>query len=104
MEPDEAALAELAALPGFGPRTAPWLVAIGITSAEELDRPHQPEDGAVEVYRELRRSRPGVNLNALWVLEGLRLGCDWRQVPQARKAQLRELAGRPPQSAGGRDS
>ncbi len=88
---DDAALAELAALPGFGPRTAPWLLAIGIRSAAQLDRLLEPDDGAVSVYRALRASRPGVNLNALWGLEALRLGCSWQDIPSARKAELRAL-------------
>lgn len=54
---------ELATLPGLGGRTAQWLVAIGVTSVAEL-----------------------------WVLEALRLGCDWRDVPRDRKADLRRRA------------
>lgn len=90
MSQDAAALDDLAALPGVGRRTAPWLLDIGIHSAAELDRRLDGEDGAVEVYRALRASRAGVSLNALWVLEALRLGCDWRDVPPARKEQLRD--------------
>ena len=104
---EAAVLAELAALPGLGPRTTPWLLAIGITSADELDRRLQPVDGALEVFEALRRSRPGVSLNALWVLEALRLGCNWRQVPEDRKRELRARAAAHDagaQSAGGRDS
>ena len=88
---DEAALAELAGLPGFGVRTAPWLLAIGIRSAAQLDRLLGPDDGPVTVYRALRASRPGVSLNALWCLEALRLGCSWQDVPPARKAELKAL-------------
>ena len=86
---------ELAALPGLGERTAQWLVAIGITSVAELERRLDAEDGALQVYRDLQASRPGVSLNGLRVLEALRLGCDWRDVPKRRMDELRrELARR----------
>lgn len=75
---------ELARLPGLGPRTSHWLVDIGIQSYEDIDRL-----GSVEVYRRLRDSRPGVTLNALWGLESLLLGCDWRDLPAERKAEPR---------------
>ena len=74
---------ELARLPGLGLRTSQWLVDIGIQSYENIDRL-----GSVEVYRRLR-SRPVVTLNALWGLESLLLGCDWRDLPAERKAELR---------------
>lgn len=45
--------------------------------------------GSVEVYRRLRESQPGVTLNALWGLESLLLGSDWRDLPAGRKADLR---------------
>ena len=79
---------DLARLPGLGPVTAQWLVDIGVDGYDDIDRL-----GSVEVYRRLRASRPGVSLNALWALECLLLGCDWRDLPADRKAALRrELA------------
>jgi len=84
----EAAVAALAALPGLGPASARWLSEVGIESYDDIDRL-----GAVEVYRRVRDSRDGVNLNLLWGLEALLLGCHWRDLPAERKAQLRaELA------------
>lgn len=75
---------DLARLPGLGPVTAQWLLDIGVDGYDDIDRL-----GSVEVYRRLRASRPGVTLNALWALECLLLGCDWRDLPADRKAALR---------------
>lgn len=82
-------LADLERLPGIGPTTAPWLLAVGVGSYDDIDRL-----GSVEVFRRLQDSRPGLSLNALWVLEALLLGCDWRDLPAERKAQLRAEVGR----------
>jgi hypothetical protein len=82
-------VADLEQLPGIGPTTARWLVAVGVQSYDDIDRV-----GSVGVFRRLTASRPGVSLNALWVLEALLLGCDWRDLPAGRKAQLRAAVGR----------
>ena len=87
---------DLARLPGFGLTTAQWLLDIGVESYDDIE-----ELGSLEVYRRLRVSRPGVSLNALWALECLLLGCNWRDLPPERKAQLRrelqaEESGPPP--------
>lgn len=88
MTEHEAAVEALAALPGLGPASARWLSEAGIESYDDIDRL-----GAVEAYRRVRDSRPSVSLNLLWALESLLLGCDWRDLPAERKAQLRaELA------------
>jgi DNA transformation protein and related proteins len=75
---------DLARLPGFGATTAQWLLDIGIESYDDIE-----ELGSLDVYLRLRASRPGVSLNALWALESLLMGCDWRDLPPERKAELR---------------
>jgi DNA transformation protein and related proteins len=77
---------ELEALPGIGPRTAGWLLSAGINSREEI-----ASLGAVEAYRRLAEREPGVSLNALWVLDGIVTGCDWREVSPSRKGELLAL-------------
>lgn len=75
---------ELAALPGLGTRSAPMLVSVGVESCADLD-----QLGSLEVFRRLRTAHDNVSLNFLWALESLLLGCDWRDLPSSRKAELR---------------
>jgi TfoX-like protein len=82
---------DLERLPGIGPTTASRLVEVGVESSDDIDRL-----GSVEVFRRLEGTRQGVSLNALWVLEALLLGCDWRDLPADRKAQLRAAVRRDP--------
>jgi hypothetical protein len=76
--------AELLRLPGIGPRTAPWLLKIGVASYDDLDRL-----GAVTTYRRLLAAGYPATLNALYALEAVLLDCNWRDLPTSRKEQLR---------------
>ena len=75
---------ELARLPGLGPKSAVWLVEVGVESMADIDRL-----GSVAIYRRLRRAREGITLNMLYALESLVLGCHWRDLSSDRKAALR---------------
>ncbi len=75
----------LRSLKGIGPKTAVWLEAVGITTAEAL-----AELGSVEAYRRLKASRPrDVTLNALYGLEAALMGISWLELPDDIKAALR---------------
>jgi len=78
------AVEDLARLAGLGPRSAAWLVEVGVESMADIDRL-----GSVEIYRRLRLAREGITLNMLYALESLVLGCHWRDLPLDRKAALR---------------
>jgi len=75
---------ELARLPGLGPKSAVWLVEVGVESMADIDRL-----GSVAIYRRLRWAREGITLNMLYALESLVLGCHWRDLSSDRKASLR---------------
>ena len=75
---------ELARLHGLGPRSAVWLVEVGVESMADIDRL-----GSVAIYRRLRLARGAITLNMLYALESLVLGCHWRDLPSDRKVALR---------------
>jgi len=78
---------ELLSLKNIGPKTADWLVAIGIQSGAEIEAL-----GAVVVYRRLQDRYP-VTLNALWALQGAIMDLPFNQLPEVIKADLlRQLA------------
>ncbi|MBQ0931844.1 TfoX/Sxy family protein [Ideonella sp. 4Y16] len=77
-EPDR-----LAELPGLGPRSAEWLRAAGIDSAEQLRRL-----GAVAAYAQVRARQPRASLNLLWALEGAISGLPWQQVARQHRTSL----------------
>lgn len=76
------------AVRNLGPKMAEWLGAIGISSRADLE-----EIGAVEAWIRLRASRPGVSLIALYAMQAGLMDIDWRELPDAFKAALREQAG-----------
>lgn len=65
------------------------LVAAGINTPEELDRL-----GAVVAYQRAIAAGGHASLNFLWSLEAALLDLDWRDLPQDRKALLRQQIGR----------
>ncbi|HVO01172.1 MAG TPA: TfoX/Sxy family protein [Candidatus Cybelea sp.] len=74
-----------AIFPGIGPVTERRLIEIGVK-----DRAALKKLGAVKAYRRLRfRYGKDVTLNALYGLEAVILGCDWRQLPDSRKTELK---------------
>jgi DNA transformation protein len=72
-------------LRNLGPASERLLLAAGIATPEELD-----EVGAVEAYRRAVAAGGRPSLNLLWSLEAALLDLDWRDLPEARKAELRE--------------
>lgn len=71
----------------IGPRTAGWLRDAGIESPDALARM-----GAVEAWRRLRQTAPGVDRNALYALEGALADVRWNALPPARRDALRAAA------------
>jgi hypothetical protein len=74
-------------LPNIGPKSAAWLRQVGIRSREQLI-----EAGTIATFIKVKRAgfRPGLNL--LYALEGAIRDCHWRDVPEARRAELIEQA------------
>jgi hypothetical protein len=79
----------LADLSSLGPVTAARLVEIGIASEAEMRAA-----GAVAAYRMLRfRFGKAVTLNALYGLDAAVRNVHWREIDEARKAELRAELG-----------
>ncbi len=77
-----------ARFPGIGPVTEKRLVAVGIADLAALRRL-----GAAHAYRRLKfRFGQDVTLNALYALEAVLTGTDWRAITAARKEELRREA------------
>lgn len=73
----------------LGPKTARMLAEVGIETEEELRA-----IGAAEAYARLRfASERPVSLNALYAMHAALVDCDWRDIPVAVKAALRNDAG-----------
>lgn len=74
----------LTSLPGIGPRTAAWLVEIGIPNEAELRAL-----GAPAAYCRLKGHHPrSVSLNALWALQGAIDGIPWQAISAEEKERL----------------
>lgn len=67
----------------LGPRSAEWLDAIGITSADTLRRV-----GAVAAFVKLKRSQPAASLNLLYALAGALEGVHWTEIRRTRRLEL----------------
>jgi DNA transformation protein len=69
------------------------LAEIGIHSVEDLRAM-----GAEAAFHRLRFvfGKRAVSLNFLYALDGALKGCDWRHLPEGRKAELRRMAARAP--------
>jgi len=70
-------------LRNLGPVTQHWLESIKLGSPKALRRV-----GAVAAYVRLKRSRPGVSINALYALVGALEDCDWITIRRTRKLEL----------------
>lgn len=79
---------ELLALPGIGPRTVDWLLQVGITSYDDLDRL-----GSVAAYTLLLDDGYPATLNALYALEAVLLDVHWTDLPADRKRALQQELG-----------
>ncbi len=80
-------MSETIKLPNIGPKSAAWLRQVGIRSRDQLI-----EAGTVATFIKIKRAgfRPGLNL--LYALEGAIRDCHWRDVTDARRAELIEQA------------
>jgi DNA transformation protein len=77
--------------PGIGPVTEKRLLAVEVRDLAALR-----QLGAVDAYRRLKfRFGKHVTLNALYGLEAVILGCDWRDLPPGRKAALKRAVEAP---------
>lgn len=73
----------LTRLLNVGPKTARWLMSIGIATPAELRRV-----GAVAAFVKLRRAHAGVSLNALYALVGAIEDLHWSEVRRTRRLEL----------------
>lgn len=78
----------LARLPGLGPTSARMLVEAEVGDVAALHRL-----GVVEAWRRLRfRHGARVTVNFIYALEAAIRGIDWRDIEDARKAELKAAA------------
>lgn len=63
-----------------------WLYEIGILTLDDLQK-----SGPITAFQLIRANHPQVSLNLLWALEGAILDIDWRDIPESRKQELRQL-------------
>lgn len=73
----------MASLRGLGPRSLGQLVALGVSSAEQL----RAED-AFELYGRIKAAWPGASLNLLYALLGAQEDRDWREVARERRTEI----------------
>ena len=78
---------KLTELNNLGPVSAGWLNAIGVHTLADL-----AGLGAIEAYRILKGHGYPVTLNLVYAIEGALRGRDWRDLPAARKRELRAAA------------
>lgn len=82
-------MASLVSLRNIGPKSAQWLKAVGILTAEDLY-----EVGAAEAYRRTKAAHPDkVSLNMLYALQGALLDLPWNELPPEMKEALLVEAG-----------
>jgi predicted flap endonuclease-1-like 5' DNA nuclease len=67
----------------LGPKTQQWLCEVGIRTPADLRR-----RGAIAAYVDLKRSRPGVSIVALYALLGAIEDRDWIEVKRTSKLAL----------------
>lgn len=71
----------------IGPRSLPWLHAVGVESVEDLR-----QRGVANTYFQIRRAGYPASLNLLWALAGAARDCHWNQIPtQVKKDLLLEI-------------
>ena len=81
-------MASLVSLRNIGPKSAQWLNAVGIQTAEDLY-----EVGAVEAYRRTKSAFPDkVSLNMLYALQGALMDLAWNDLPPDLAVKLRRAA------------
>ncbi|HZG56244.1 TfoX/Sxy family protein [Paenibacillus sp.] len=72
---------------------ARWLASVGITTLEEL-----AAVGSVEAYWRIREKHDGVNIVALYAMEGALLDMHWNELPPEVKDALHEQVGYRPKT------
>ncbi len=70
-------------LPGLGPKSASWLVRVGIDTAVQLR-----DVGAVVAYLRIEQAGLRPSRNLLWALHGALEGKPWTEVAPAEKRRL----------------
>lgn len=78
---------KLAELDNLGPVSAGWLNAVGVSTRADL-----AGLGAIEVYRLLKGHGYPATLNLVYAIDSALRGRDWRELPVARKHELRAAA------------
>lgn len=82
-------MASLISLRNIGPKSAQWLKAVGIQTAEDLS-----DIGAAEAYLRTKAAFPDkVSLNMLYALQGALLDLPWNELPPDLALKLRSEAG-----------
>ncbi len=71
-------------LRNLGPTSAQWLRDAGINSVEQLRR-----IGPVLSFKIVKQQQPRASFNLLWGLAAGLLDCDWRELTELQKNQLR---------------
>jgi hypothetical protein len=71
----------------IGPKSMAWLRQTGVRSLADLQAV-----GALAAYVRIKRAGFRPSLNLLYALEGAILGCHWQEIPDARRAELVQLA------------
>lgn len=74
---------ELAAMLNLGPKSATWLVMVGIKTRADLEAL-----GAVGAYVKVKRGFPKASLNLLWALAGALEGCHYAKLPDGMRESL----------------
>lgn len=76
-------MADVAALPGLGLKSAEWLRSVGIATTEDLR-----EVGAVVAYLRVQATGVRPSRNLLWALHGALEGKLWTKVTDSEKQWL----------------
>jgi DNA transformation protein len=90
-DPDAVAVEPARRIRNVGPVSQRWLAAVGIHDLDDLG-----QIGVVDACRLLRAHGYNVTLNMAWALAGALLDCDWRDVPEDVRRDLRARIGRQP--------
>ncbi len=75
--------ADVADMPGLGPRSREMLANVGIRSAKDLERA-----GSVGAYLMVKHSGQPASLNLLWGLESALTGETWQTVAREHRTSL----------------
>lgn len=82
-------MADIDSLPNLGPKTVEHFAAVGITTAEQIQE--LGTEAAFEViYNRFAGEFPFSSVY-LYALEGAIHNCDWRDLPEKRKTELKDF-------------